>query len=108
MLKVAGQLFSGCEFFLTGDLCQPLPSKLDLEHLIKMAGGTVLDVDPRNSSLSEHLIHPYHAASSSSYLIVLASGPTFCPDTQKYTTPCIFQVSPSWIFDCLSEFKLLL
>jgi BRCA1-associated RING domain protein 1 len=109
MLKVAGQLFSGCEFFFMGDFCHPLPSKLDLEHLIKMAGGTVLDVDPRNSSLSEeHLIHPYHPASSSNYLILLASGPAFCPDTQKYSTPCVFRVPPSWIFDCLSEFKLLL
>lgn len=67
----------------------------------------MLGVDPRSTgNLSEHTIPSYNDSSGSSSVILLVNSSS--TETQNYSTTDFFRVSPSWIFDSLSEFKLLL
>ena len=67
----------------------------------------MLGVDPRSTgNLSENAIPSYNDSSGSSSVILLVN--TSSTDTQNCSTTDFFRVSPSWIFDSLSEFKLLL
>ena len=74
--------------------------------LVKMAGGTVLNRPPR-SGATYHKLCPYHAKPGShldACHVVTVSSSSAQPVKENSTT---FQVSPTWIFDCLSHFELV-
>ena len=98
------KLFSGYEFYFTGEH-QSRPSKQDLEQLIHISGGIVLAKDPR-SCLSHKSTPPYHTCTGSQNVVLVMGNSQM--DSENCSTECILQVYPSWIFDCLSEFRLLL
>ena len=100
------QLFNGCEFFFYGEFVPPHPSKEELVRLVMVAGGSVLSREPRNGDRA-YTICPYHAKPGSRLLsssFISVSSCSTLPLKGKSTT---FQVSPTWIFDCLSQFKLM-
>ena len=88
-------------FFFGGEYYPPNPSKHDLEELVKAAGGTVCSYGSTDYTKSTCIlkIHKY---------IILVTTDCFIK-TQKNISPYIvLNVSPMWIFNCLSEFKLLM
>lgn len=99
------RLFDGCEFFFSGTFDPPHPTKEDLVRLVKMAGGTLVNREPRSSVCSSAMC-PYHAKPGSPLCacpVVIVSGSSTYPTKEHSTT---FQVPPTWIFDCLSHFQL--
>lgn len=104
-------LFSGCHIYFHGSFGGVLPSKKELENLVKAGGCVPLYREPNPESISENdQTVPYYAApdgplSKCSHYCIYAEG--FHEPQVKYDMNHIKSLPLSWIYECIDNWVLV-
>jgi len=109
--KCCPRLFDGCHFFLYGNFSSPLPTKSQLNDLLKFSGAQILSREPKHDSdiVQSCRKVPYHAAPDSpqyyvTYYIVYDPSQKYLP--RSLNLGKVATVSASWVLDSLSQFRI--
>ncbi|KAB7498570.1 BRCA1-associated RING domain protein 1 [Armadillidium nasatum] len=109
--KMLPGLFSGCYIYFHGSFGGMLPSKKELENLVKAGGCVPLYREPNPESISEiDQTVPYHTApdgplSKCSHYCIYAEG--LNEPQVKYDMNHIKSLPLSWVYECIDSWFLV-
>eukprot|EP00050_Salpingoeca_kvevrii_P019541 m.87342 g.87342 ORF g.87342 m.87342 type:complete len:391 (+) comp8460_c0_seq4:1250-2422(+) len=98
-------LFDGCSFFYRHEASARVP-KEQIEELIKAGGGQVLHRPPKSSWLDDPRAVAYHAAEDqplTTFVLYASDDAHRLPGLSEN----VGQATVDWLFDCVSNFRLL-
>ena len=101
-------LFSGLQFYFSGEIRYPLPNKTTLVQLVKLGGGQILSREPKPDKIADSTGHPFHlpkdsALNACSVFVVFDDSVL---EASKLVTSRLSHVQASWILNSIANFEI--